>query len=77
MKRPFYLTINGAANLIGIREAEVKQLVERGLIPHIVLPGGRDIRFDEADVVRWMESNKRPAASAAGSDRMLRDISAR
>ena len=70
--------MSGAANLLGLREAQVAALVRGRQIPFIALPGG-DVRFDKADVIAWMERHKCPVPAGAADrpDRMLRDLTKR
>ena len=53
-----------AAQHLGIKEDHLRKLTYRRLIPFIKLPpGGRTakVRFDPADLERWIEQHKVPA----------------
>ena len=46
------------AERLGVPESWVRESARSGAIPHVRL--GRYIRFDLADVERWLEDCKRP-----------------
>jgi hypothetical protein len=52
---------NDAAEILLLTARRVRTLARDGQLPHIVLPGG-EIRFDIADLTRFIESHKQPAA---------------
>ena len=55
------LDADDAAKILLLSTRRVRTLVRDGQLPHVVLPGG-EIRFDPADLSRFVESHKRPVA---------------
>jgi hypothetical protein len=51
------LSWHGAARILGLTERQLSRLVERGIVPHVMLPDG-DVRFVEADLWAWVEARK-------------------
>ena len=64
-----YLTAHQAANYIGVTETAIRQKVKRGSIPFI--RDGRSLRFDVADLDRYMAAHKvvRPKEAAANGEK--------
>ena len=52
------VTAGEVAERLGVPESWVRESARSGAIPHVRL--GRYIRFDLADVERWLEDCKRP-----------------
>jgi len=50
-----------AADLLGLTPRQVLNMANRGELPRVVFPN-REVRFDQADLSRWIESHKRPVA---------------
>ena len=61
------LNPSDAAAVLMLTPAQVRTLVRRGLLPHVVFPNG-EIRFDPNDIRQWVESLKRPAAEGGDHD---------
>ena len=55
------LDANDAAGILLLSAHRVRALARDGQLPHIVLPGG-EVRFDQADLLQFVESRKRPVA---------------
>jgi len=55
------LTQTEAADFLQLTPRQVLRLANRGELPRVVFPN-REIRFDEDDLWRFIESHKRPAA---------------
>ena len=55
------LDANDAAGVLLLSARRVRTLAREGQLPHVVLPGG-EIRFDQADLLQFVESHKRPVA---------------
>ncbi len=55
-----------AADILGLTPRQVLRLANRGELPRVVFPN-KEVRFDSADLSRFVESHKRPAAE--GGDR--------
>ena len=51
------------AERLGVPESWVRESARSGAIPHLLL--GRYVRFDLADVERWLEECKRPGRPIA------------
>lgn len=47
-----------AADLLKMAPSRLKRLARAGKVPCIALPDG-EVRFDQADLLRWVESHKR------------------
>jgi predicted DNA-binding transcriptional regulator AlpA len=45
------------AYLLGVSRAEVGRMVRQQVIPYIVLPN-KEIRFDEAELRRWLKTRQ-------------------
>jgi excisionase family DNA binding protein len=58
--------IDDAAKILLLSARRIRALVRDGQLPHVVLPGG-EIRFVPADLSRFVESLKRPAAEGGKS----------
>jgi excisionase family DNA binding protein len=56
--RPELLTAAEAAKLLTIPVSTLQEHTRRGLIPHLRI--GRAVRYDAADLARWLESVKQP-----------------
>ena len=52
---------NDAGEFLLLSAHRVRALARGGQLPHVVLPGG-EIRFDPADLSRFVEAHKRPVA---------------
>jgi excisionase family DNA binding protein len=52
------LTAAEVADRIGTTERYVWSLGRRGILPRVVLPGGRLVRFEEADVDAMIEAGR-------------------
>jgi len=52
-----------AANFLGITPRQVVRLANRGILPRVVYPGVKAIRFDPRDLAAWVESHKHPGIS--------------
>jgi excisionase family DNA binding protein len=57
------LTDGEAASLLRISRTLLVRFAKRGEVPAVRLPDG-DIRFDETDLWRWVESHKTVEAPA-------------
>ena len=55
------LTEIGVASQLNVSTREIRELVNRNEIPVVVLPTGT-VRFDAADVRRWIEDKKKGTA---------------
>lgn len=55
------LTETDIRELLHLPSGKVRKLVRDSLIPHVRLPSG-DVRFVEADLLRWIEQHKQEAA---------------
>ena len=53
------LTDSEAAEILRLTPRQVARLARRGELPSVELPG-KEVRFDPADLRRWVESHKRP-----------------
>lgn len=51
------LTDGEAAELLAVPVRRLRQMADDNRIPHVRLPGG-DLRFDAADLARWIQSRK-------------------
>jgi predicted site-specific integrase-resolvase len=58
------LTSTGASSFLGITTAQLGRLVREQALPTVELPGGV-IRFDQDELVRFVEASKRPATALA------------
>jgi excisionase family DNA binding protein len=58
------MSVQEAARYIGVTETALRRRVERGSIPFI--RDGRNIRFDAADLDRFMAAHKVRRKEAAG-----------
>jgi excisionase family DNA binding protein len=57
------LDAKAIAERLGVPETWVRESVRSGAIPHVRL--GRYVRFDLADVEKWLEECKRPGRPIA------------
>jgi excisionase family DNA binding protein len=57
------LDAKAIAERLGVPESWVRESARSGAIPHVQL--GRYIRFDLADVEKWLEKCKRPGRPIA------------
>jgi excisionase family DNA binding protein len=55
------LTQSEAADFLQLTPRQVLRLASRGELPRVVFPN-REVRFDYADLERFVESRKRPVA---------------
>jgi excisionase family DNA binding protein len=55
------LTAGEVAELLSVPERWVREHTRGGLIPHVRL--GRYVRYDAADVVAWVDSQKQAGAA--------------
>lgn len=53
------LTVAEVAEFLGIHPKSVYDLVDRARVPHVRLGGRRTIRFVRADLLAWLDSQKR------------------
>jgi excisionase family DNA binding protein len=58
------LTDSEAAEVLRLTPRQVLRLANRGELPSIAFPN-REVRFDRADLSRFIESHKRPATEVA------------
>ena len=58
------LTPGEAAELVRLTTRRLQKLARNGEIPVIVLPGD-ELRFDERDLWKWVESHKQTATASA------------
>lgn len=61
MSRPVLLTVTETAQLLTLRESTVRHYARRGVLPCVRI--GRHLRFDERDLVAWVETLKGGAES--------------
>ena len=61
------LTLDEAAQLLGLTKSYLYKLTSRRLIPHYK-PGGKKVYFDRAELIAWVKSN-RVATETEISDR--------
>ena len=61
------LTQSEAAEFLQLTPRQVLRLANRGELPRVVFPNG-EIRFDPADLSRFVESLKRPVAEGGTHD---------
>ena len=54
------LTQSEAADFLQLTPRQVLRLANRGELPRVVFPN-REVRFDQADLSRFIESRKQPA----------------
>jgi excisionase family DNA binding protein len=55
------LTQSEAADFLQLTPRQILRLANRGELPRVVFPN-REVRFDQADLSRFVESHKRPVA---------------
>jgi hypothetical protein len=58
------LTDGEAATLLRMLPTRLAKLARAGGVPHVLLPDG-ELRFDRADLERWIADHKRAAQGAA------------
>jgi excisionase family DNA binding protein len=58
VSRPELLTAAEAATMLRIKESTLREHTRRGRIPHLLI--GRAVRYDAADLVAWLETQKQP-----------------
>lgn len=58
------LDVYDAARILLLSVHRVRALVRKNQLPHIALPDG-EIRFDAADLSRFVESHKQPVVAGA------------
>ena len=58
------LTEHDTSELLHLPSGKVRRLVRDSLIPHVRLPGG-DVRFVEADLLKWIERHKQETTETA------------
>jgi excisionase family DNA binding protein len=58
------ITLAEAAEALRISHKRLGQLVRRGEVPHVLLPGD-EVRFDDRDLTAWIESRKAGAVTRA------------
>ena len=56
-----------AADILRLPTRQVVKLAKAGTIPRIVLPGD-EYRFDEQDLLTWIESHKRGIGGATDAN---------
>lgn len=66
MSLPDLLSVEQLAGYLGKKPAAVRALAHRGSLAYIRC--GRAIRFREDDVARFLDENRRPAASETSRD---------
>jgi excisionase family DNA binding protein len=59
------LDVPTAADRLGITVRHMRELIYTRRIPYHKV--GRLVRFDEDDLKRWLEANRRPAAPDRGA----------
>ena len=59
------LTDSEAAEILRLTPRQVAKLARRGELPKIAFPNG-EVRFDPADLARFVESHKQPAMEGRG-----------
>ena len=59
---PQLLTIEQLAERLGITVRHVRRLVAERRVP--IVKVGRLVRFDAADIARWLDSRRRPEVGA-------------
>lgn len=57
MDMPKLLTVAEVAELLGMTEGAVRNLVYRRQIPHLRV-GGRRVRFDAAEIADWLAAQR-------------------
>jgi len=62
---PVLLTVDQVADLLQVSRASVYRMVGKKAIPHVRV--GRSIRFDRADLARWLREMSEPARAKSGS----------
>ena len=65
MDRAKLLDENEAADFLSLTPRQVLRLANRGELPRIVFPN-REVRFDQSDLARFVESHKQPPIRAQG-----------
>ena len=55
------ITDSEAAEILRLTPRQVAKLAKKGILPSVNLPGN-EVRFDQDDLRRWVESLKQPAA---------------
>ncbi|RIK75388.1 MAG: hypothetical protein DCC68_21300 [Planctomycetota bacterium] len=58
------ITLGETAEALGISPKRLGKLVREGKIPHVKLPDN-EVRFDERDLLVWIESHKAGQTTAA------------
>ncbi len=56
------LTESEAAEFLRLTPRQVLRFAKRGELPSVILPGN-EVRFDPAELSRWVESRKRPGTA--------------
>jgi excisionase family DNA binding protein len=57
---PTLLTASEAADVVRLTTRQVVRLANRGELPSVRLPGD-ELRFDAADLWRWIDTHRQPA----------------
>ncbi len=60
------LTDIETADLLRLTPRQVIRLANRGELPSVIFPN-RELRFDRADLERFVEAHKRPATGEGGA----------
>jgi excisionase family DNA binding protein len=63
-EQPALLDIHGIAHRLGVTERHIRRLVAERRIPCV--KWGHLLRFDPAEIDRWLDSNRRPAMQSIG-----------
>jgi excisionase family DNA binding protein len=64
-KTPQLLTDSEAADILRLTPRQVAKLARNGKLPSILLPGN-EIRFDPADLEKFIDARRQPERQEAG-----------
>jgi hypothetical protein len=69
---PRTLLIGDVARILYLPVRSVEKMAADGLIPHILLPGGK-LLFDEAELGSWLDQRRHPATASDRPDQLQKE----